>query len=290
MTKKTVFVVYHDPDPPWPMEMLKHKLVISAPFGNYMKGYHASVRTLGTFTLVRRGGWLWRIFRVLWTVRYLWRIQAWVNKLGLPNPGIKWLLDKVERGHNEAGESSFSVYDKIISIKGFSIKDWRVLINNCVTIEPFAIELNMSCPNVEGYPPSHYKELFEYAHEKSGGKIIVKLPPVGYGPLLGDAYAAGIRYFHCCNTLPVPAGGMSGVPLRPVSLEVVRPVKRLMGTVVIGGGGIFSLKDAEEYLMAGADSVAIASMLFNPFSGGRVREIGSHMINIHAREVIPDYP
>ena len=96
---ETVFHIYCDPKPPWPMGMLKHRLVISAPFGNYLEGAMCSIRTLGTFTFNRRGGWLWRIFRVLWTVRYYHRLGAWVNRLGLPNPGIEWIADKrrVER-------------------------------------------------------------------------------------------------------------------------------------------------------------------------------------------------
>jgi len=83
-------------------------LIISAPFGNYIQPPGATP-TLGTFTLADRPG---RVRRVLATVRYYRRLGAWVNKIGLRNPGIDWLVQRVE-------SDGINVADKLVSIHGF---------------------------------------------------------------------------------------------------------------------------------------------------------------------------
>jgi dihydroorotate dehydrogenase len=50
-------------------------LVVSAPFGNYVQP-RGTTPTLGTFTLLRRGGVASRIWRVFLTVRYYPRLKA----------------------------------------------------------------------------------------------------------------------------------------------------------------------------------------------------------------------
>ena len=53
-----------------------HKLVIAAPFGNYLD-FPATTSTLGTFTAKSRGGIAWRLWQILKTVRYYPGLQAW---------------------------------------------------------------------------------------------------------------------------------------------------------------------------------------------------------------------
>ena len=254
-------------------QRLRGRLIISAPFGNYITLSGHAVPTLGTFTFNRRGGVLYRIWRVLRTVRYYHRLGAWVNKLGLPNPGI-WGLEKRVAG-------GFEVSDKIVSIKGFDLGEWTALTHICVSLDPLAVELNISCPNLHGHRDDSLSAVFTQVMlvmaERTSIPVIVKLPPVNYEVPMEQAYEAGIRIFHCCNTLPVPHGGMSGKPLKPLSLAAVRYAKSFPDALIIGGGGITSVDDAKEYLAAGADSVAVASMLFNPFNRDKAMEIAKFM-------------
>jgi dihydroorotate dehydrogenase len=238
----------HPPDSPALMP-----LVISAPFGNYIQPKGATP-TLGTFTLHRRPGRLWQIIK---TVRYHKAQRAWVNKIGLRNPGIDWLAKRVERERCD-------VSDKIVSIHGFDSQQWSALLDRIKRIKPLAVELNMSCPNVGqiDWPP----ELFPRALD-TNRKIIVKLPPVNYDLMLEQAVAAGIRIFHCCNTLPVPAGGMSGQPLKPKSLDCIRDLRaKPFGNklTIIGGGGVYRLNDIDDYAQAGADHIALGTKTMNP--------------------------
>ncbi|MEM1166843.1 MAG: hypothetical protein AAGI30_11195 [Planctomycetota bacterium] len=230
-------------------------LVISAPFGNYVKPRGATP-TLGTFTRRARAGRVWRILK---TVRYDPFTRAWVNKIGLRNPGIEAVAARVRAG-------SLDVSRSVLSIHGFDDAEWFELIEIAAAIQPLGIELNMSCPNVGeiDWPPT----LFDRA-VASGRPVVVKLPPVNYREMLDQAMAAGVRTFHACNTIPVPAGGVSGKPLKPVAMQCVREVRDRLETIggafaVIGGGGITAPSDIDDYARAGATHVAVGCKCFNP--------------------------
>ncbi|MDX2114537.1 MAG: hypothetical protein SFZ24_02800 [Planctomycetota bacterium] len=253
-------------------------LVISAPFGNYIQPAGCTP-TLGTFTAARRPGRLWRILR---TVRYYPRLGAWVNKIGLRNPGIDWLVRR-------AAQAPETVRDKLVSIHGFCDDDWWTLLDKAAALKPLGIELNMSCPNVGhvNWPDS----LFDRA-VATGVPIVVKLPPVNYREMFQSALQAGVRAFHCCNTIPVPAGGVSGKPLKPVAIQCILDVRTIAarhadapartqphtadpsspipapapapGVLIIGGGGITTPQDVDDYASAGADVFAVGTKVFNP--------------------------
>ena len=235
------------------------RLIISAPFGNYIQPDGATP-TLGTFTLHRRRG---RVQRIIRTVRWYPRIGAWVNKIGLRNPGIEWLAERAKAGRVDLS-------DKIVSIHGFEDDEWARLLDTLVPLSPMAIELNISCPNVGhiSWPTDLFSRSMSMSGE--GTTVIVKIPPVRYHRIIDDAAAAGVRTFHCCNTLPVPAGGLSGKPLLPVSLECIAEIRGRLGDAwseytIIGGGGITGEADIRAYAEAGASHVAIATKAFNPW-------------------------
>ncbi len=233
------------------------RLVVSAPFGNYVQP-EGALATLGTFTAARRPGRVWRILK---TVRWYPRIGGWVNKIGLRNPGIDWLVEKARVGR-------IDVADKLVSIHGFSDADWYLLLERIAELAPRGVELNLSCPNVGAieWPV----DLFERA-VATGVPVVAKLPPVQYELLFEQALAAGIRTFHCCNTLPVPAGGISGSPLKPVALACIRRLQELAPAGVaselriLGGGGIKRPGDVDDYAAApGVVAIAVGTKVMNP--------------------------
>lgn len=258
------------------LDRLRNRLVISAPFGNYrFFDPGDAILTGGTFTLQKRAGFLKRIWRVVSTVRYDRKNKAWVNKLGLPNPGIDWLLEKVERTPER-------FRGRIISIKGFNNMEWQRLtyIMRLITKKAglVGVELNVSCPNVADghYQKPKFSGISDLLHVHC--PVIVKLPPDDFMGLFEDAYESGIRVFHCCNTIPVPAGGMSGKPLKPLALAAVAQIRsNAPDAVIIGGGGINGMRDARDYMEAGADSVAMASGLISLVGGLRAAEVAAYM-------------
>lgn len=233
------------------------KLIISAPFGNYFN-FDNATSIIGTFTLHKRAGFFRRWWRVLKTVRYNWRQQSWINKLGLPNPGIDFIFNQ-------------NTTNKIISIHGFTEEEWIRLVGNlpCNQI----IEFNLSCPNV-GYKPSinEVSKAIDMTLQ-DGAIVIAKLPPIRWMDYAKPLYEIGVRYFHCCNTIATPGGGISGKPLMQYSLWAIQELRQSFGDSVklIGGGGITNISDISQYQAAGADHYAIGSMLFNPLNWRKIK-------------------
>lgn len=228
------------------------KLLISAPFGNYLESDYAD-STIGTYTLENRAGWLrWKLFwKLAWTLRWKTSLSGWINKLGLPNPGIEYLL---ARPHLASG--------KILSIHGFNLREWRRLLDSTKELKLLAVELNISCPNIGHIDIQH--KLFESALG-TNKSVIVKLPPTNYWHTFKEAHTVGIRNFHCCNTLYTPSGGLSGKVLKPICLDVISRIKDYDAECkLIGGGGISTTQDISDYQRVGAEHFSIGSAFFHP--------------------------
>lgn len=251
-----------------------HQVVISAPFGNYIN-YPKATSTIGTYTLHHRGGVLKRLWRCALTLRPLWRAGGWVNKLGLPNPGVESL-----KGHyTKLNPRPFD--DKIVSVHGFDRQEWRDLAYAMVSHRAPTVELNLSCPNV-GH--THYlKEIFMKEIEecvsillRNNVHVIAKLPPVKWDIMAKSLVTnMGVTTFHCCNTIPTPNGGVSGKALKNYSLWAVEDLREKYGDQVrlIGGGGVTSESDISDYIKAGANHVAIGSAFLNPTRWRKLRHL-----------------
>jgi dihydroorotate dehydrogenase len=258
------------------------RVVIGAPFGNYLQFRHTTP-TLGTFTPKTRGGFWKRLWRVLSTVRYYPGIDTWKNRLGLPATALsRFMADEVNvYGDRRTRKNPVDLSDKIVSVTAFTTNDWANmldLLRNDHRTRPLAVELNVSCPNCPGEDSSDYATVFKTAAVLLSPKtdVIVKLPPLNYMPIVHAATAWGLRNFHCCNTLPTPSGGLSGKALKPHSLHALAEVRKYLDVngykpdILIGGGGVTSYKDLLDYTSAGATSVSVASALFFPWNWLRV--------------------
>ncbi len=235
------------------------KLIISAPFGNYLN-FPCATSTIGTFTL-NKTSLIKRAWKVLKTVRYNWRQQSWDNKLELSNPGFNAI--------------PLNTDDKIISIHGFNQWEWVELLNRLKYRVCQAIELNLSCPNVKTLDLEQVVDVAKHAMSINYGvPVIAKLSPMRWLEYGRALYDVGIRWFHLFNTIATPGGGMSGKPLKQYSLCGVEDFRKEWGDKVklIGGGGITCLEDVKDYLRAGTDRVTVGSMLFNPFNWYKMQE------------------
>jgi dihydroorotate dehydrogenase len=239
-----------------------NKVIIGAPFGNWFN-FDGATSTIGSFTKEHRGGIFKRAWRILKTLRYLRRPQSWINQLGLPSPSINSL--------------AYTAADnKIISIYGFTKQEWIYLADAaCIRVTPLAVEFNLSCPNV-----NHKQTLLNIAHavkitQDHGKLLIAKLPPIRWFDLGIPLFDLGVTHFHLCNTIPTPGGGLSGKVLKQYSLWAINEFREKWGhkVTLIGGGGITSLEDVREYINNGADHVAVASMLINPFNWKKLKWI-----------------
>jgi len=225
------------------------KIFISAPFGNYIKPV-GCIPVTGTFTLHPRGNRLWSVLK---TLRYNRALGGWVNKLGLPNPGLRAGLERHIRG-------------EVLSIAETERGDFQKM-NHTIPLNQ-SLEINFSCPNLKKRLPLDGASIFTKV--KSREWCIAKLSPLTDGDELEFVIEhLGFKQIHFSNTLPLPnnRGGLSGATLKPYTLELIDLVRERWGdsVTVIAGGGVQDFSGVMDYLLAGANHVSLGSVCFNPF-------------------------
>ena len=227
------------------------KIFISAPFGNYIKSKQ-TISVHGTFTRNPRGNRLWSVLKSL---RYDRRLGGWVNKLGLPNPGLHQGLCNVDNKPSD-----------VLSISEIKRGDFQKM-NNIIPLNQ-SLEINFSCPNLGKKLPLDGAGIFTKV--KSREWCIAKLSPLTDGDELEFVIEhLGFKQIHLSNTLPLPngRGGLSGATLKPYTLELIDLVREQWGNriEIIAGGGVSDFGGVMDYLKAGANHVSLGSVCFNPF-------------------------
>ena len=206
-----------------------------------------------------------------------------LNSIGLENPGI----DAVLRDH--APRWAAWRAPVILSIAGERVDEFAALAAAADgTPGVAALEVNVSCPNVEGGldfgQSSHLtEEVTRRVRDATSLPVIVKLSPnvTDVVPIAQAAAAGGAHALTLVNTLsgmvvdrarPGPllgagAGGVSGPALKPVALAMVYKAYEAVDLPLIGVGGIGTADDALDFLMAGACAVQVGSANYaNPWA------------------------
>jgi dihydroorotate dehydrogenase len=229
------------------------KIIISPPFGKYFK-FKETSNVYGSFTVNRRCG---LIKQALKTIRKIDK-NAWRNQIGLRNPGLV-NIKPPKRAQD------------IISLAALDIKDWHSFAETLKLpkfINHKNIEINIGCPNASIVDfPAELAVLFE------GRNISIKMPPtIDHNIKIKEYLAVGITTFHLCNTIPTDKGGISGYPLHQYTLPAIKKAREEFGDniTIIGGGGIYTLEDAQKYLDAGANHLSLSSIMFNPVRGKKL--------------------
>ena len=198
-----------------------------------------------------------------------------LNSVGLTNPGIEAAMTDLPQQW-AASDANF-----VISIAGDSPEQWEEMTVFTRGVEGFAaIELNLSCPNVDdGAMFSHYPRLTEAAvsgvRRQTDLPILAKLSPnvPDITEIAHAAVGAGADALTISNTVPAMHvdvetgsavlgtgyGGLSGPALRPIAMALVHKAAQAVNVPIIGVGGIMTGRHAAEYLMAGATAVQIGS-------------------------------
>lgn len=218
-------------------------LFISPPFGNYLN-LPNTISINGSFTLEPRDG---LFLQILKTLRYSNIDNGWVNKIGLRNKGLDYAI----KNHKE---------NEICSIAIRNEKEIEKIVEKIP--KNMNIEINVSCPNVK-------KDKIEKGLEKFINEdrkwCIIKLAPLCEEKMIDKYYSMGFRQFHCSNTIPTDYGGLSGISIKPYSFKLINYIKsNYKDTEIIGGGGIQSIEDMNDYNKKGCNHYSISSVLFNP--------------------------
>ena len=236
---------------------------IAAPFGNWIKHKNA-ISVTGTWTLEPRGNRLWSVVR---TLRYDFKQKGWTNRLQLPNPGIVQGLEQ-------------TLENEVLSIAEVNKNDFRKLIE--IIPESQSVELNLSCPNLGTALPWDSAGVFAKYRGTDREWCIAKVGPLTTPEQLEFLIdELGFRQVHFSNTLPLGGGGrggLSGVTLRPYTLELIKLVRENWGDTVtiIAGGGVSDFGAVYEYLKEGANHVSLGSVCFNPFKLRKILKKGNY--------------
>lgn len=197
-----------------------------------------------------------------------------LNAMGLPNPGIKHFKEEMEKLKNTGVPTILSIY-------GYSSKEFTKVAETAVKMGADAVELNVSCPHVKksgaeiGCDPLLLTEIVKEVKKKVEKPVIVKLTPLvgNIGEIAKAAEKAGADGITAINTVkamnieietgrPLLAnkfGGLSGPAIKPIAVRCVYDIYRSVHVPVIGCGGITNWQDAVEFMLAGASAFQIGT-------------------------------
>jgi len=205
-----------------------------------------------------------------------------LNAIGLANTGLETFLKEKLPDLQKLNTAV------IVNIYGHSINEYGEVAAGLKGVKGIsAIEVNISCPNVEkggmafGTDPDISARVTERVLKNSDKPVIVKLSPnvTDIRAIAMAVEKAGAHAVSLINTLtgmaidiesrtPILAnisGGLSGPAIRPVALYMVYQVAKAVNIPVIGVGGIVDHRDALQFLIAGATAIQVGTANFvNP--------------------------
>jgi dihydroorotate dehydrogenase (NAD+) catalytic subunit len=218
----------------------------------------------------------------------LWELPAGLmNSIGLPNKGLDGYLA------HDLPELAQLPVPLIVNVMGFSRDEVARLVTAFAQRdEVAALELNVSCPNVEtglvmGADPDEVARLMSAVRPLTDKPLIVKLTP-NASDVPAVAMAAereGASAVSLINTIRGMAlhprtgepwlggttGGVSGPAVRAIALAQVRSVAAAVEIPVIGMGGVTHGRHAHDLIAAGATLVAVGTESFrDPSAGARI--------------------
>jgi dihydroorotate dehydrogenase (NAD+) catalytic subunit len=204
-----------------------------------------------------------------------------LNAIGLQNPGVDTVVDEILPGLD------FSETRFIANVSGSTVEEYERVTKRFDDSDIDAIEINISCPNVKeggvafGNDPDMSARVVAACRAQTTKPLITKLSPnqtniQENARLCIDAGTDGLS---CINTLMGMAidtatrkpiignvqGGLSGPAIKPIALLKVHQVYQVAkkhNVPIIGQGGITTVNDAIEFMIAGASAVGIGTALF----------------------------
>ena len=200
-----------------------------------------------------------------------------INAMGLPNPGIDEFAKEIRNV-----KSRLKV-PLIVSVFGFSAKEYASVARKAVAAGADGVELNVSCPHVKetgseiGQNPKRLAQVIRRVKASVEKPVFVKLSPnvTSVVDIAEAAENAGADALTIMNTvkamaidvetaMPVLAnkvGGLSGSAVKPIALRHVYDVYEQVDVPIVGCGGIADWRDAVEFLLAGASAVQIGTAI-----------------------------
>ncbi len=207
--------------------------------------------------------------------------EGMLNAIGLQNPGVDKVVGEI------LPSLDFDETRFFANVCGSSIEEYREVTRRFDDSPIDAMEVNISCPNVKeggvqfGNYPEMSARVVAACREVTDKPLIIKLSPnqTDIAENARQCIEAGADAFAVINTVAGMAidaesrrpvlgnvqGGLSGPAIKPIALLRVHQVRQVAAPhdiPIIGQGGIMDVKDALEFMIAGASLVGVGTALF----------------------------
>lgn len=201
-----------------------------------------------------------------------------INSIGLENPGVREFCE------NQIDDMLNINTNIFVNLGGNSLEEYVEGAKILNDFDFFAIELNISCPNVKhggmafGMEPESAAMVVREVKKVSNKRLFVKLSPnakdiVAVAKAVEEAGADGISLINTILAMAIDVNtmtkvfdntyaGLSGPAVKPIALRMTHQVCSNVSIPVIGMGGITSGKDVAEFILAGASAVQIGTAHF----------------------------
>ncbi len=204
-----------------------------------------------------------------------------LNAIGLQNPGVDHVVKNI------LPMLDFSETRFIANVSGSTVEEYAEVTRRFDDSPIDAMEINISCPNVKeggvqfGNDPDMSAQVVAACRAVTRKPLITKLSPNQTDIALNArrCIEAGTDGFAVINTLMGMAidvekrsavignfqGGLSGPAIKPIALlktQQVYQVAKPHNIPIIGQGGVTTVQDALEFLIAGATAVGVGTALF----------------------------
>lgn len=201
-----------------------------------------------------------------------------LNSVGIPSPGSDGFRRGLLRRYQSFGAPV------IVSIGGLFVDEYWTVAEDLADEDVAAYEVNVSCPNLEhgglaiGTSPEMVARVVAGIVERAPHPVIVKLTPMvtSIEEVALAAREAGASAVTVCNSFSGLAidihtrasalgnggGGLTGPAVKPLALRLVRDAAKAVTIPVIGCGGITTVGDVAEFLIAGAAAVQVGTATF----------------------------
>ncbi len=204
-----------------------------------------------------------------------------LNSIGLQNPGMDKVVDEI------LPKLDFDETRFIANVCGSTIEDYAEVTRKFDDSAIDAIEINISCPNIKeggvsfGNYPEMSAKVVEACRKSTKKPIIAKLSPnqtdiQENARLCIEAGADALAVINTISGMAIDIeqrkpilgnirGGLSGPAIKPIALLKVHQVYQVAGPrniPIMGQGGITTIEDALEFIIAGSATVGIGTALF----------------------------
>jgi dihydroorotate dehydrogenase (NAD+) catalytic subunit len=197
--------------------------------------------------------------------------------MGLANPGIKAFSKDI------AKLKRLKV-PVIVSIFASNERDFTKLAEETEKAGATALELNVSCPHIQGVSQicqdiDLLSEIIKSVKASVKIPVFTKISPnvtdiVSVAEAAEDAGSDAVTAINTIRAMVIDTetgrpilsnkiGGLSGPAIRPIAVRCVYEISKVLKIPVIGCGGVSSWKDALELILAGATAVQIGTALKN---------------------------